>query len=46
MVTATMGLHAELFDRTALRGAVVMPLTNEENRFFDTEIWFSINHRF
>ena len=46
VVHLTVGLDIELQNRLDLRVAGVFPLTNGDNRFFDSELRASINRRF
>ncbi len=46
VVNMTTGIHSEWSRNTLIRTAVVVPLTNEINRFFDAEIQVSVIHRF
>lgn len=46
VVNMTVGLHSEWSRSTLVRTAVVVPLGNESNRFFDSEIQVSVIHRF
>ena len=46
VINLTAGLHAELWQHTAIRGAVVVPLRSENNRFFDSEFQLSLIRRF
>ena len=46
VVNMTVGLHTEWWQHTAVRGAVVVPLRSENNRFFDSEFQLSLIRRF
>lgn len=46
VVNMTLGLHSEWSHNTLVRTALVVPLGNEEDRFFDSEIQFAIIRRF
>ncbi len=46
LVNATAGLHANLGGNTQARVAAVVPLCDDANRFFDSEIVVQVNHRF
>lgn len=46
VVNMTVGLHTEWSTNTAIRTALVVPLGNEEDRFFDSELQLSIIQRF
>ena len=41
VLNATVGLHAALANDAALRAAVVLPVGDVPNRFFDGELWLS-----
>jgi hypothetical protein len=46
VVNLTVGLDIELKNRLDLRVAGVVPLTDDDNRFFDSEVRASINYHF
>lgn len=46
VVNLTCGVHTEWWHHTSLRGALVVPLGGEADRFFDSEIQLSLVRRF
>lgn len=46
MLNMTMGVHTELANDWALRGAIVVPLRTGADRFFDTEIQVALVKKF
>lgn len=46
IVNGTFGLQLELFQRTALRVAGMVPVTDRRNRSFGNELMISLNHRY
>lgn len=46
MANVTMGLHAETAWATAVRIALVLPLSEQPNRVFDTELQVQLNWRY
>jgi hypothetical protein len=46
VMDVTVGLHAELANRTALRVAGVLPLRDHPDKPFDAEVQISVNRRF
>lgn len=46
VVNMTAGVHSEWWQHTSLRTAVVVPLGNESNRFFDGEVQVALIRRF
>ena len=45
-VSMAFGIHTEIANRTAIRVAGIVPLSNGDNNFFDSEIFVSINRSF
>ncbi len=43
VVNLTLGLHTELSTGTQVRFGTVMPLTDDDDRFFDFELQFQVN---
>ncbi len=46
VVNMTIGLHSEWSTNTSIRAAFVVPLGNEDDRFFDSELQLSLIQRF
>ncbi len=46
VLNMTVGVNAEWSRKTSIRTAVVLPLTPESDRFFDSEVQLSLIHRF
>lgn len=46
VVVSTIGLHSQIGDDTTIRAGLVVPLTDGDDRFFDSEFLFQFNRRF